>query len=842
MAIRDSRRQRSRLLLFISSIVLGIAAMVAINTFIENVKGNINDEAKELLGADLVIRDNKKLDPKYDKIIDSFKLEKANEIRFSSMLRILKNDGTRLVNVIGNDGRFPFYGAIETIPADAHKTFINGNNCLLDQTLFIQFDLKVGDSIQIGDQNYAAIGQITQAPGQTGFSSAVAPAVYIPLTTVEKTGLIRYGSRLSEYCYVKTEDALALAALTKSIDDASKNSSIRISSFADRSAQTGEAFGDAGRFLNLVAFIALLLGCIGIASTVNIYLQSKIKDIAVLACIGISAKKAFNIYLIQILIFGFFGALAGVTLGTALAYYLPVLVSDFLPVDVDFAISPIAIAFGLVVGLVVSVLFTIETLFKLANTSPLVAIRSFAENIKAKPWQTWLSRITIFVFIIAFSWYLLEGLSNALIFTISCGMALSLLAAVSEGLKRLGKLLIRPGWPFVLRQSISNLFRPNNQSTILISTIGLGTALISLLLFTQDMLLSKVDFQSNNEDPNMILFDIQSPQLNDIKDFVEEQEMPVKAVVPIVTMRLESLRGESKNFYFSETADAKEETEDEERQLTENVFNREYRISFRDELNDNEAIIEGEWIGAYTGNGPVPISIEKRSFARMEATIGDELVYNVQGAPINCYIASVRDVDFRRIETNFTILFPTGVLEKAPQTHVIITRASSKEQSANFQRALISKYPTISIVDLNFIIKTVTEIIDKLKFIISFMSLFSIITGFIVLIGSIFNSRYQRIKETVLLKTLGASVKTISRINLIEYAFIGLFASLAGVILAITAAYALSIFTFNSVFTPSFFSLFVPIITITGLVVAIGWLSTNSITRQTPLEVLRKES
>ncbi len=521
MAIRDSRKQRGRLMLFISAIVLGLAAMVSINTFIDNVKNDIDSEAKSLLGADLVVRDNKHLDTKIDSLIDAYDLEKTSELRFGSMVKVLKNDGTRLINVVGTETNFPFYGEVETEPAKAFYQLSIGNKCVVDQTLAIQFGIEVGDKIQLGEQEFEVLGIVLKAPGQTGFTSAVAPSVYIPISMVESTGLIRYGSRLSEYRYLKIQDQELLNKINLEFEALAKNSSLRIQSFNERGQQTGDAFGDAGNFLNLVAFIALLLGCLGIASSVNIYLKSKFKDIAILACIGIPSRKAFNIFLIQIVVFGFLGALIGVTLGSAIAYFLPIVMSDFLPVEVNYAISYSAIIFGLAVGLLVSVIFTLPTFFKLAQVSPLMALKSFIDDIEIKWWQTWISRFIIILFIVGFSWYLLGSLTNAVIFTLSCGIAILLLAGISQGLKYLGRKLIQPGWSFVLRQALSNLFRPNNQSTTLISTIGLGTALISTLFFTQDMLLSKVSFNTSDSDPNMILFDIQSPQLAEVDAFVK---------------------------------------------------------------------------------------------------------------------------------------------------------------------------------------------------------------------------------------------------------------------------------------------------------------------------------
>jgi len=811
--------------------------MVAINTFVQNVQSDISNEAKELLGADIVVRNNKKLPETLDKILDSFQVESGKELKFNSMFRELKNQGTRLVNVVGSDGSYPFYGRIETSPDEAHTTYLKANRALLDRTLMVQFDLEVGDSIQLGNARFEIAGQIDKAPGQTGFASAVAPAIYIPLNWVPQTGLIKFGSRLSEYRYVHIENNELLAELSSFLNDRFKDSTLSIQSFEDRSANTGEAFGDAGKFLNLVAFIALLLGCIGIASTVNIYLKSKFKDIAVLACIGIPARKAFRIYLIQVLFLGLIGAIIGAALGSVLAYFLPVVLSEFLPIEVNFSISLPSILFGIAVGVVASLLFTLRTLFKLANASPLMALRSFIDDIKIQRWQSSIALTGMLSFVILFGLYLLGTLQNAVVFTIACSLAIGLLSGTALLLRFSAKKLLRPGWAFTLRQAIAGLYRPNNQSAILMSTIGLGTALISLLFFTQDMLLSKVSFQSDDTDPNMIVFDIQSPQLDEVRDFVEEQNMPLQPTVPIVTMRLENLRKETKAYYFPSDA-----PEDFEPEIADHIFKREWRSTFRNSLIESEEVIKGTWIGQYSGSGPVPVSIEEGTLEFMNANIGDPLVFNVQGTLLECEIASVRKVNWNQIQTNFTLLFPDNVLEKAPQSHVIITRARSAEQSALFQRSLITRFPTLSIVDLNYIIETVTEVINKLRFVITFMSLFSILTGFVVLIGSISNSRFQRIKETVLLKTLGAQKKQLLTISILEHAFIGFFASVTGILLSLAGAYALSSYLFDALFVPNLLSIGVNLICVTGIVVLIGYFNTRSVIGQTPLEVLRKEA
>lgn len=835
MAIRDSRRQPARLLLFISSIVLGIAAMVAINTFIENVQHDIENEARELLGTDISIGDNRRLDKELDQLLDSMGYPIAKELKFNSMLQLVGKEGTRLVNVVGTDGKFPFYGAIETSPEAAVKEYQSGNNALLDKTLMIQFGLVVGDSIQLGEQRFKVEGQLDKTPGQTGFASSIAPAILIPINWVDATGLIQYGSRLNEYRYLKIEKEEDVEKARSLLSEKAKDKTLRIQSYQSRSERTGEAFGDAGRFLNLVAFVALLLGCIGIASTVNIYIRAKFKEVAILSCIGIPGHKAFRIYGIQILIFSFIGAFIGSILGSTLAYFMPLLLSDFLPVEVNYSLSASAILFGIGTGVVASILFTLTPLFRLANATPLLALRSFIDQIELNFFQRAVSILAMALFMLSFSYFLLESVLQAFIFTLGCAACLLLLLGAAWFIRWLAKKMVRPQWPFVVKQAIAGLYRPNNQTSVLISTIGLGTSLIALLFVTQDMLLNKVSFTSAENDPNMILFGIQTPQLNDVKEAIKAENMDIQSAVPLVTMRLEKLRGETKDFYFPE--DQKEEDE----KVADHIFNREWRVTFRDSLIDSEKIVEGEWIGSWSGEGDIPLSVELRTLGSMDGKVGDRLIFNVQGTPINCYIASVREVNWNQISTNFTLLFPNNVLEKAPQTHAIMTQVASPEQSAIFQQKFMKQFPTLAIVDLNYILETVTEVIDKLKFVITFMSLFSILTGFVVLIASIFNSRFQRIRETVLLKTLGASRKQVTQIALLEYLLLGSFAGIIGVFLALAGGYALSLTLFDALFVPNFMVLGATVLSIALLVTFIGYLNNRTIVGQPPLEVLRKE-
>ena len=224
-----------------------------------------------------------------------------------------------------------------------------------------------------------------------------------------------------------------------------------------------------------------------------------------------------------------------------------------------------------------------------------------------------------------------------------------------------------------------------------------------------------------------------------------------------------------------------------------------------------------------------------------QVKVGDTIVFNVQGVLMETQVAHLREVEWARMQINFNILFPSGVLENAPQFHVLTTSAPDVGQSAELQRKLVREFPTVSIIDLRQILTVIEDILNKISWVINFMAFFSILTGIIVLIGSVRTSKYQRIKENVLLRTLGAKSKQILRITTLEYLYLGVLGSGIGIFLSVLGSFLLARFVFEVDFTPSGIPFFVVLPGITFLVLLIGLLNSKSVLQSAPLEVLRKE-
>nr|WKN34247.1 FtsX-like permease family protein [Tunicatimonas sp. TK19036] len=833
MAWRDSRKNRSRLLLFMSSMVLGIAALVAINSFGDNMRNEINGEAKKLLGADLEVESRFPITDTVRAFFDSLGAEKSEEISFASMVLFPEDGGTRLVQVRAIEGEFPFYGAIETQPVEASRSFRNAQEALADNTLMLQFNAKPGDPVKVGELTFTLEGSIHKVPGQPGIAATVAPPVYIPMQYLEETGLLQKGSRLNYKLYLKFPDNTNMAQLMEeTIVPFLDKEELRFDDVEERKEEIGESYDNLTGFLNLVAFIALLLGCLGVASAVHIYLREKVLSVAVLRCLGGKGAYGLWIFLIQIAVMGLLGAVVGAALGTAIQFMLPALFSEFIPVEVDIAISWGAIFQGILTGLLIAVLFALLPLLSVRKVSPLRTLRTSYEGDQSPDPLRYLIFGLIAIFVFLFSFLQLREWDEALFFTGGTFIAFLILG----GLARLLMLAVRrffpTGWSYLWRQSLANLYRPNNQTLVLIVTIGLGTALIGVLFFVQQVLIDKVALTGSEHQPNMVLFDIQSDQEESLAELTKSFDLPLIQQVPVVTMRLSGLEG-------STVDEIKEDTTDHIRDW---VLNREYRVTYRDSLIDSEEIVRGNWHGTVQSPGDsIFVSLEDGLAESMKVDIGDKVSFNVQGALIDTYVGSIRKVDWQRVQTNFLVLFPTGVLERAPKFHVIITRVETDQTAAQFQQAVVKQYPNVSVIDLKLILQTVDDILNKISFVIRFMAFFSIITGIIVLIGSVIISKYQRIQESVLLRTIGASRKQIFGINVLEYFFLGSLASLAGIGIALLGGWLLAQYSFETPFSPSILVVIAVYLAITGLTVLIGLANSRSIVNNPPLEILRRE-
>ena len=835
LAYRDAKPQWKSLLLYTSAVIAGVAALVAILSFRNDVLLTVDDQSRELLGADLEFQASRTYPDEVWAFIDSIGGSDASLVEFNSMVQFLSTGDTRLSQIRAVDGPFPFYGSIETVPAEAAAEYQSTNSVLLEQSTMRQFGVSVGDSVQIGLLTLPVSGELRSVPGESAAFSLVGPRVYIPADLLEESGLLQRGSRVEYKEYLMLDDPTSADRLANEFRPLGREHSVRTETVAEEKEDYDEIVNNLSKFLGLIAFIALLLGGLGVASAVYVYIRRKTDAVATLRCLGMTSHQIISAFTLQIGMMGLTGAAIGTIIGLVLQSYLPLLFTEFLPFNIVQSISIPAIILGLFLGITISVGFSILPLIGISSISPMLTLKSieFSPLKNLSPVAKYSTLAILFAAVLALITYTTGSVVAALFFSGGLLASVALLWGTALLLMKTVKELRLKSFSYVWRQGTANLFRPNNQTPMLLTTLGMGMLLIGTLYLSQEMLLERISFQANEDLPNIVLYDIQSDQNNGVNEIIREEGGTVMQNVPIISMRLNGLKGRSVGEVRADT------TVD----LSGWALRREYRVTYRDSLVDSETLLEGEWIGVADGIGSVvPISVAENIKEDLRLEIGDSLSFNVQGVNVNTVVASFREVDFQRPQPNFFIVFPTNALENAPQFFATIVRTESDEQAYTIQQEIVDDYPNISAIDLSIALQSVKEFLDKISMAIQFMALFSIITGLIVLASSISISRKQRTRESVLLRTLGAIKSQVTRIQTIEYVLLGLLATLTGLLLAFAASWSLAYFYFELAFVPDVTAMLLLSLVIILAATLIGWTGSRHIFKKSPIDVLRAEA
>jgi putative ABC transport system permease protein len=836
MAWRDSRASRRRLVLYSLSVVLGIAALVSIGSFSANVRQAIDSEAKGLLGADLFVTSPAPLGAPITSYLEGLHGEIAREQTFSSMMTFPAAKHLRLVQIHAVQGPFPFYGQFETEPADAlAKLRQGGDVAIVEPTLLAQFNVKVGDQVKMGKTLFTVVGSMKKVPGESPGVAMMAPRAYIPMSSLASTGLAS-GQALARYrAMLRLPEKADADAIAKDMKVKFPLLRLSFDTVAERKRNLGQAISHLDGFLSLVGFVALVLGGIGVASALHAYIRQKISTVAILRCLGASARQSFSVYLIQGFALGIAGALAGGLVGVAVQRALPLLFRGVLPINIDFFISWPALMRGMGAGVVICLLFSILPLLAVRRIPPLAALRSAVADETSSspdPWRLAIG-LGIAVAIAAFAIWQTGAVSVGLGFAGMLGAGFLILAGLGILVAWMARRFTPRRLPYVVRQGLANLHRPNNRTVLLLVSLGLGTFLVLTLFLVRTTLLNEISGADALGRPNLLFFDIQDDQIDPLKAVAAETGTPILESAPIVTMKISALRGKTVDQILA----------DRDAHIAEWGLRREYRSTFRGALSATEKLVEGKFTGKATaGEELIPISVEQELAHDMRLRIGDEVDWDVQGLPMKTRVGSIREVEWRRLEPNFFVVFPEGVLEGAPKTYLAAVHAATPADSAKVQGAVVDAFPNVTAIDLALVVQTLDGIFSKVAFAIQFMALFTVATGLVVLAGAVLTGRHQRIRETVLLRTLGASRRQLALIQLVEYAVLGVQGAVVGAILAVVGNELLAKFVFHVDAAAPLGQITAAIAIVASLSVGTGFLAGRGVVDHPPLEVLRQEA
>ncbi len=834
MAWRDSRTSRKRLAWFSSSIVLGIAALVAIGSLGTNLNRAIEEQAKTLLGADLVLTARDPFTSEAEQLFRKLGGEQAREISFSTMIYFPRTGGTRLALARALSGDFPFYGQFETQPAEAAMDFRQpGGGALVEQTLLAQFDAHIGDPVRIGSLTSKIAGRLDKIPGETVALSAIAPRVYFAMSDLAATGLLGESSLAQYRVYFRFAPGTDVTALLSPLRRQLEDLRLRSETVAQRKRELGRAMDNLYHFLNLAGFIALLLGGVGVASAIHAHVKEKLATVAVLRCLGGSVGQTFAVYLAQGMALGAFGAISGAVVGVGIQSLLPRVLADFLPLAFHFHTSWLAVVRAMSIGFALCVLFALLPLLTVRRVSPLAAIRvAFEPGSRGFDPLRWLVVGCLAAGVLAFAMSQTRNWRIGLGFTAGLVVAFAVLAGIAKALVFATRAWVPRALPFSVRHGMASLHRPQNRTLMLLLSLGLGTFLMLSLYLVQGNVLSQLVASSGADQPNAVLFDIQAAQRDAVTRLIRSLQLPVLDELPIITMRLKAVNGQPVNAPPARPGQGGHRW----------AFRREYRSTCSDHLRGGESIVAGTFVSSVTDDaGVIPISLEEGIAKDLRVGLGSELVFDVQGVPITTRVTSLRSVEWRRIQPNFFVVFPLGSLKDAPAMHVLLTRVASADESARMQREMVKAFPNVSVIDLTLVLRTVDSILGKISFVVRFMALFTVLTGLLVLISALITGRYQRIQESVLLRTLGASRAQVLRILLVEYLSLGFLGALTGTLLAILAAWALARLVFQMPFALALLPLSITILVVPLVTAVTGLLISRGILNRPPLVILRAE-
>jgi len=861
LAWRESRTARRRLLLYMSSISLGVAALVAIDSFSENVIQSVHEQSRALLGGDVMATRNAPNTNAIDSLLDSLGrhgIPSSTSTNFVSMALVPRTGATRLVQVHAISSGYPFYGRIITDPASSWGTLQAGHSIAVDPSLLVSLDAVIGDTVTLGLSKFVITGTLKSVPGDVGITAAIGPRVYIPEQFVDETGLLVFGSRAQYETLFKLPGTVSPEDFRGRFSKRlllGTNGSVRAAGYNE--SRLANAIDQLHDYLAIVGLVALLLGGIGVASGVHAFVMQKIDPVAILRCLGATSSQVLAIYTAQAAVMGLIGAVAGVVLGVGIQFLLPHVLADFLPVDVEVHLAPPAILLGLGVGVWVALLFSLRPLVGLRRVSPLQALRRESDvdalaRARRDPVRILIS-LTIAASVLGLGLSRANTFARGVGFTVAIGAVIGILWLSAVMLSWVARRSIRPSWPFPMRQGIASLYRPGNQTRAVVLALGFGVFLMGTLYQVQHNILRSLDIRLGEARANVVFFDVQEGQRAGIDSIVRLSQSDLIDQVPIVVMRIAAINGRRVNELLAERTvrDSLRRASDsagrggrgaarERRGPRSWPLRYEFRATYRDSLSASERLASGRWFSLQRTDTIGEVSIDKGVVDDIGVNLRDTITWNVQGVLIPTLVTSLREVKWETFSPNFMAVLDPKSLESAPKQFAILVRARTPTVIAHLQRDVVSRYPSVSSLDLSLVQQTVTNVLGKVTMAIRFLALISLALGVPVLFSAVAATRRERLREGVLLKTLGATRHQIGRIMLAEYTLLGTLGALTGVLLSTAASWALVHWVFRMSFVPAFGPAGLVALAMIGLAVAIGLLTGRDVFAETPMAALRE--
>jgi putative ABC transport system permease protein len=863
MALREIRASWRRLLFFFVCVAIGVGAIVALRSMIQTVRNGLTRESRALIAADVAIGTNRPWTPEVradlEKRIAAAPVTARQEtIDVATMVRPADGTGApvaRMVELRGVEPGFPFYGTVLLQDGQefSHALLVN-HGALVRPELLTQLGLAVGDPLLVGGKPFTIRGVISQEPGRRVGAFSFGSRVLVDLDDLRGTGLVSFGSRANYQILLKMNES-GVQSFVEDVRRDFRSRFVGVRSFRSTEDQIGDDLGRAENYLSLVGFVILVLGGIGVWSVTRVFVRQKIRSVAILKCLGATTRQVLAAYVLQVVFLGLMGSALGVALARAGLAAIPAGIGAALGAT-RYTLTASAVWQGVSVGLLVSLLFSLVPLLEVRRVKPLLLLRGGTTAGLAGPagypgwwtiaglrvrlahvdWTQAAAAVVVGAALVAVAGWQAASLRIGLIVCAGFAGVALLLHIASSAIVYAVRPVARTRY-FPLRHAVLNLARPGNQTRVILLAVGIGSFFVIGVRSLQTNLLQQFSLELSSGGADMFLIEILPNQVAPVRVFLDARKAPAAGppqLIPVMRARVTGVHGSATNL---------ESVEDVRRQ----GIGREYTITYRDHIQPNEKVVDGTfWTGqpALPENAPLAeVSVEKGLSDRARIRVGDTIRFDVVGRILEARVTSIREVQWEDARSGgFMFVFRPGPLAKAPQTWIGILKAPEDPSARGlFQRDLVAQFPNVSVIDLREVLATVKTAVDNVTLAISIVGGFALLSGVLILAGAVAMTKFQRVYEAAILRTLGASTQMLGTMLALEYGGLGLLAGAVGAAGAIALTWAVSRHVLDIPWRPAPGLAAAGAVITMALVGIVGVTSSYDVLRKKPLGTLRAE-
>jgi putative ABC transport system permease protein len=849
IAAREMHSSRGKFFFVILSVAIGVAALTGVRGFSSSFRSTLLDKARSIMAADLSARMFQQPTPEQQKGLDQIAADGIEITPVTELLSMASSPKTLdplLVSLKAVDpAMYPFYGDVELAPAASLKTVLTADTVAVADDLLVRLNLKVGDQLKVGTQLFRIVSVVVNEPDRLSGSFAAGPRVLISREGLDASGLLAPGSHAGQRYLFKVPKPKNGAPISdKAVGDLKTRlekllPEAQIIDYRETNPALTQGLDRATSLLSLMSLVALVLGAIGVAMAMRAHLQQRLDTIAIMKSLGARSGQIIKIYLLQTLLLGAAGGVFGVLLGVGVQLSFPYLLAKLIHVDTELHVQFSTVFTGLAVGILTTLLFTLPPLLDIRGVRPILILRRAVDDsddpFVAGIWRKItknLVQIGAAVLILAGLAAIATTLSDSLVvgqvFSVGLVLVLGVLlcasAAVLAGL-RFFLSKTRLHLPSAVRHGLANLYRPGNPSAALLAALGMGVMQIMTVYLVQKAVVSELHISAAPNLPNVFLIDITNSEVNGIRTLLKAQHSVTAEpeLLPVVSSRIVDIDGVSAN-------EAK--LKNFPRRLLRSIS-----LTWMASTPPGTKVVEGKWWPA-DEKGSV-VAIEQRLAQRIGVHVGSHITFAAQDTQVVATVVALTKADGQHAYSRAEFILPQAALKGLPVVWYGGVHADP-EHVGELQRALYNAYPTVTVINVAQALETVRAVVIQITYVIQFLAAFSIFAGVIILASSIAGTRYRRIREVVVLKTLGATRRRIATVFSIEFAVLGLVAGIVGILFAnIIAKVLLTRMTVTYHFQWGW-----AVGALAGtaaLTVATGWLASHRILGRKPLEVLREE-